>query len=125
MEESILISIKKLLGIMEDDNSFDTDIVISINSVFSALTQMGVGPEQGYSISGPDNKWSEYIGDSNKLQMIKSYVHMRVRLLFDPPTSTAVLECTKELAKELEWRLYTEFDLPKKEVTSDDGSNTE
>ena len=103
--DSILTSIKKLLGITEEDTNFDADIVIHINSIFAVLNQLGVGPSECFSISGKFEKWNDFILDSNKLEAVKTYVYLRVRLIFDPPQSSAMIEATKEAIKELEWRL--------------------
>lgn len=103
--DSILTSIKKLLGITEEDTNFDADIVIHINSIFAVLNQLGVGPSECFSISGKFEKWNDFVSDSNKLEAVKTYVYLRVRLIFDPPQSSAMIEATKEAIKELEWRL--------------------
>ena len=103
--DSILISIKKLLGIIEDYEHFDPDIIMHINSVFSILTQLGVGPADGFSITGAGETWSDYIQDEKKLEMVKSYIYQKVRLLFDPPTSSALMEAANNAVAELEWRL--------------------
>ena len=103
--ESILISIKKLLGIDEDYTQFDTDIIIHINSVFMALTQIGVGPSEGFSIMDEYATWEDFIGDKPYLNSVKSYTYLRVKLLFDPPLSTAAMDSLKKLADEFEWRL--------------------
>lgn len=103
--DSILTSIKKLLGITEEDTNFDADIVIHINSIFAVLNQLGVGPSECFSISGKFEEWNDFISDSNKLEAVKTYVYLRVRLIFDPPQSSAMIEATKETIKELEWRL--------------------
>lgn len=105
MDESILTSIKKLLGITEDYTHFDNDIIIHINSVFSILTQLGVGPSEGFSINDNSAIWVDFISDENKLQTIKSYIYLRVKLLFDPPSSSALLEATNRTINEFEWRL--------------------
>ena len=102
--DSILTSIKKLLGITEEYTHFDDDLVMHINSVFMILTQLGVGPEDGYAITGKDNKWTEFI-DDNRLEAVKSYVHLKVKLLFDPPQSSAVMESMNRMISEFEWRL--------------------
>lgn len=109
MEESILTSIKKLLGIPKDYEQFDTDIIMHINSVFSILTQLGVGPESGFSISDDSAVWSDFIDDS-KIEFVKSYVHLRVRLLFDPPLGSAVIEVMNRMISELEWRIMVAVD---------------
>lgn len=103
--ESILTSIKKLLGIAEEYNHFDQDIIMHINSVFSVLTQLGVGPANGFSITDKDATWNDFIKDDPKLEMVKSYMHQKVKLLFDPPLSSAVLESTNRILSELEWRI--------------------
>lgn len=104
--ESILTSIKKLLGIAEDYEHFDQDIIMHTNSVFTILTQLGVGPSEGFFIEDKNSKWSDFLPDASamRLKMVTSYVYLRVRLLFDPPTGT-VLEAIKEQIKEFEWRL--------------------
>lgn len=103
--ESILTSIKKLLGIAEEYEHFDVDLIMHINSVFLNLTQLGVGPETGFSIEDETAEWTEFIGDSVQLQAVKSYIYMKVKLLFDPPLSSAVIDSTNRIISELEWRL--------------------
>lgn len=103
--ESILNSIKKLLGITEDYDAFDTDIILHINSVFSILSQLGVGPEKAYRITDASNEWDEFTGDSECLELVKSYMYMRVRLMFDPPTNSFLVSSMQEQIKEAEWRL--------------------
>lgn len=104
--ESILLSIKKLLGIGEDYHHFDTDLVIHINSVFAVLNQIGVGPSDGFVITGEDETWSDFIeGYQLKYSMIKSYVYLKTKLLFDPPLSSSVVGVINEQIKEFEWRL--------------------
>lgn len=108
--ESILNSIKKLLGIAEDYDDFDSDIIMHINSVFATLTQLGVGPEDGFSIDDESEKWEDFLPEERMLHSVKSYMFMKVKLMFDPPLSSAVIECTKEQIKELEWRLQVAVD---------------
>lgn len=105
--DSILTSIKKLLGIEEDYEHFDADIIMHINSVFMILNQLGVGPSEGFMIVDKSSTWDEFIPDSDlaKLSAVKSFIHLKVRLLFDPPSSSAVIESTNRLISELEWRL--------------------
>ena len=103
--ESILISIKKLLGIGEDYDHFDPDIVMHINSVFMDLTQMGVGPSEGFIIEDDTTEWTEFIPDTKKLQAVKTYIFLRVKLLFDPPASSAVMEAMNRDIQRYEWRL--------------------
>lgn len=103
--ESILTSVKKLLGIDEDYKQFDTDIIIHINTVFMVLTQIGVGPSEGFSITDEYSTWEDFIGDKTFLNSVKSYMYLRVKLLFDPPLSSAAMDSLKKLADEFEWRL--------------------
>ena len=103
--ESILTSIKKLLGIEEDYVHFDADIIMHINSVLSILTQLGVGPSEGYSIKDARATWDEFITDSTRLELVKSYVYLKVRLMFDPPSSSSAIESMKQLISELEFRI--------------------
>ena len=111
ISESILTSIKKLLGIDENYTHFDADIVMHINSAFSILTQMGVGPANGFSISGKDETWSAFItAKPNIFSLVKSYVYMKVRLLFDPPLSSAAIESINRQISEFEWRLFVAAD---------------
>lgn len=109
--ESILTSIKKLLGIDENYTHFDADIVMHINSVLSILTQMGVGPKNGFSISGKDEMWGEFLPmEQSVFPMVRSYVYLKVRLLFDPPVSSAAMEAMNRQISEFEWRLYVAAD---------------
>lgn len=105
MNESILNSIKKMLGIDADYDAFDTDILVNINSTFMTLRQLGVGPDGGYSITGPDETWADFLGDRTDLQAVKSYMYLKVRLLFDPPSSSFVLDSMDRQIKEFEYRL--------------------
>ena len=106
--ESILTSIKKLLGITEEYTHFDEDLIMHINSVFMVLTQLGVGPSEGFVIEDDSAYWTDFIEDPSKLQAVKSYVYLKVKLLFDPPLSSAVIESTNRMISEYEWRLNVE-----------------
>ena len=106
--ESILTSIKKLLGISAEYEHFDSDLIMHINSVFLVLRQLGVGPEDGFFISDATAIWDDFLGDSTKLEMVKSYMYLKVKLLFDPPLSSSALESTNRLISEFEWRLNLE-----------------
>ena len=110
MEESILKTIKQLIGCPDDFEQFDLDLIVHINSAFATLTQLGVGPKEGYRITGADNEWSEFEYDVQKLSLIKDYVYIKTRLLFDPPTSGSLMDSLKEQLKEMEWRLYMLYD---------------
>ena len=103
--ESILISIKQLLGIEEAETHFDTDIMIHINSVFSILKQMGVGPEEKFRIVDDKSIWSEFTGEDVDYDEVKTYTYLKVKMVFDPPTNSNVMNAMKEEIKELEWRL--------------------
>lgn len=104
--DSILKSIKKLLGIPEEETHFDTDIIMHINSVFSILGQMGVGPEKSFSIQDETATWDSFIDDDADFNNVKTYVYLKVRMLFDPPTNSAVLSSMERMINEHEWRLH-------------------
>ena len=105
MEESILKSIKKSLGLAEDYDVFDVDIVMAINSAFMVLFQIGVGPKNGFAITGDSQTWSDFFGAENQLEAVKTYVYLKTRIIFDPPQSSFVLESLNKMAAEYEWRL--------------------
>ncbi len=108
--ESILTSTKKMLGIVEAYEHFDADLIMHINSVLSILTQMGVGPSEGFTIKDKTAMWTDFIPEGSKMESVKSYVYMKVRLIFDPPQSSSVMEAMKSMISELEWRLYVQAD---------------
>lgn len=108
--ESILYSIKKLLGIDSEYGVFDQDIIMHINSVFFVLQQLGVGPAEGFKISGPDETWADYMSESPNVESVKSYMYLKVRLLFDPPLNSAVIEAINRQIAEFEWRLNVQVD---------------
>lgn len=108
--DSILTSIKKLLGIGEEYTHFDDDIIMHINSVFSDLTQIGVGPEEGFSISDANATWRSYTDDDPKIANVKQYIYLKVKLVFDPPTSSSVLAAMERTIDKLEWRLNVASD---------------
>lgn len=109
--DSILTSVKKLLGLDASYDAFDADILIHINSVFSVLTQLGVGPRNGFSINDASAVWSDYITDEDpRLNMVKSYMYAKVRSLFDPPTSGTVAQALNDSIKEFEFRLNVQVD---------------
>lgn len=105
IEDSILNSIKKFLGIGVDYDAFDMDIMIHINSVFSILTQLGVGPSGGFMICDSTSQWSDFIEDEKLFNIIKTYIYLKVRLLFDPPINSSVLDAMKKQIEEFEWRI--------------------
>ena len=112
--DSILTSIKKLLGISAEYKNFDADIIMHINTVFMTLKQLGVGPINGFRIEDDSTDWEEFISIEDNPEMVtllsavKSYIHLKVKLLFDPPLSSAVMEAIKQSINELEWRLNAE-----------------
>lgn len=103
--DSILISIKKLLGIDDEYTQFDEDIIMHINTVFLNLTQLGIGPAEGFSIENGTAVWENFIKDNAQLNAVKTYVYLKVKLLFDPPLSSSVIESMNRMISELEWRL--------------------
>lgn len=106
--DSILTTIKKLLGLVEDDTSFDTDIIIGINTAFSTLAQLGVGPSNGFSIKDKSETWSDFLSSATDLESIKTYVHLKAKLLFDPPASSAMIDSINNILDELTFRLYVQ-----------------
>lgn len=116
MQESILTSIKKLLGIAEDYKHFDADIIMHINTVLMILMQLGVGPEAGFTISDDTAVWADFLGTTYpQLEAVKTYVYLRVRLMFDPPQTSSVSQSMENLIKEFEFRLNVEVDPAKTE----------
>ena len=103
--DSILTSVKKLLGPAEEYEHFDPDIIMHINSALATLTQLGVGPEEGFMITDKTAVWSDFIGDDLLLNLVPTYVYLKVKLGFDPPTTAAVLESFQRQASQYEWRL--------------------
>lgn len=108
--DSILTSIKKLLGITAEYTQFDADLIIHINSVFSILTQLGVGPSTGFSIHDEYSVWADFLPEDPRLEMVKTYVYLKVRLMFDPPDRSAVADAMKRQIDELEFRLNVAAD---------------
>lgn len=108
--ESILTSVKKMLGISAEYDHFDPDIIMHINSVFVTLAQLGVGPAGGFRIEGEDAVWIDYLDDNMLLENVKTYMGLKVRLIFDPPQSSAVIDSMNRLISELEWRINVTVD---------------
>ena len=104
MTDSILLTTKKALGLAEDYNVFDQDIIMHINSVFSSLATLGIGPEVGFEIEDETKTWNDFTSDV-RLNSVKSYMYLKVRLMFDPPTTSFVINALQEQLKELEWRM--------------------
>lgn len=105
MVESILTSIKTLLGITNECTDFDPVIIMHINSVFTILNQMGVGPTAGFRIEDKNTSWDEYLSPEDDLDAVKSYIYLKVKMLFDPPLGSAVMTAMNNQINELEWRL--------------------
>lgn len=110
MNESILTSIKKRLGIPELVTDFDEDVIMDINAVLSILRQIGIGPTEAYSITGSSETWSDYVSDTSTIQLVKTYIYLKVRLMFDPPQSSVLTDAINQNIKELESRLNYESD---------------
>ena len=110
MDDSILNSVKDMIAGGAIHEHFDNELIMCINSVIATLRQIGIGPEEGLVIDGAST-WSDLIGDSQKLEPVKSYVAFKVRMMFDPPASSAISEAIKENIKELEWRLGTTYEI--------------
>lgn len=108
--DSILTSVKKMLGIPEEYEQFDMDIIMHINSVLMILTQLGVGPEEGFAIADKTDEWDDFIGDNVLLELVKSYVYLKVRLIFDPPQSSSIIEAMNRQINEFEWRINVAVD---------------
>lgn len=105
MEDRILTSVKKILNIDDAYTAFDLDIILHINTVFSTLQQLGIGPEDGFMIEDKTTTWTTYLGTDRRKQSVKTYVYLCVRLLFDPPATSFHIESLERQKRELEWRL--------------------
>lgn len=112
MEESILVSIKLMLGVMEDYEAFDQQIIICINTALNALTQLGIGPKYGFTIRDKSTTWGEFLGDDLRMEAAKMDVYIRVRLAFDPPTSGTMQQALEDQKSEIEWRLLSDMTHP-------------
>jgi len=112
MTDSILNTIKQMLGIPSTDTAFDTDIFVNINSTFMILHQLGVGPETVYSITDSTPLWSAFLTDVALYQAVKTYIYLKVRLVFDPPGTSFHLTAIENQIKELEWRLSVQVPIP-------------
>ncbi len=121
--DSILTSIKKALGITEEYEHFDADIIMHINTILSVLTQLGVGKDSGFSIKDKSAVWTDFMPSDSRLEMVKSYVHLRVKQLFDPPLSNAVAEAMNRSIAELEWRINVTVDPPENSIEQEEIQN--
>ena len=116
--ESILTSIKKLVGIAAECSDFDMDLIIHINSTLATLTQLGVGPSEGFSIIDDSAVWSDFVSTeaNNQFHMVKTFVYLKAKLVFDPPTNSAHLQALQDAAEEYEWRLNVAAESKSEEV---------
>lgn len=103
--DSVLTTTKKLLGIDADDDSFDSDICVGINSAIITLSQLGLEGKAGFIVVNDEQKWSDYLDDNTLLPMVQQYIHLKTRMSFDPPQSSIVGESLKQIIAELEWRI--------------------
>lgn len=114
MTQSILLTVKKMLGIAEEYHAFDLDITIHVNSVFLTLNQLGVGPDTPFQITDDSAIWSDF-ADTSEVPGIQTYVYLKTRLAFDPPTNSFLVDAIQKQIAELEWRMNVQVD-PKREV---------
>lgn len=105
MEKSILTSTKKVLGIVPDNTEFDLDVITHINAAFSLLNQLGVGPEESFSIESASPKWDDFECPEDQLHLVKQYLYLKTSISFDPPQTSSLMEARKGLISEFEWRL--------------------
>lgn len=115
--ESILTSIKKMLGIEAEYTHFDPDIIMYINSAFFELNRIGVGPEEGFMIEDDTSTWLDFIPEQAKYESVKEYIYIKVKLVFDPPTSSAAVTSLEKIADKLEWLLCETAEYNKTEST--------
>jgi len=128
MDDSILLSVKKVLSLAPENTDFDEDILMHINSVLAILQQLAVGPEDGFCVEDETATWRDYLGeDSKHIAMVKSYICAKVRLLFDTPVSSSVMQSLERTCSEFEWRLNVaaeNHDLKKEKEAAEDESGT-
>ena len=108
--ESILNTIKKMLGIEANYAAFDVDVAVNINAALMTLNQLGVGPSGGFVVTNEDQTWIDFLGTYTDLEAVKTYIFLKVKGVFDPPTSSTVLEAMNRSASELEWRIRTQVE---------------
>ena len=125
MDQSILDDIKKMLGLDIDYQVFDTDVIILINSALMTLQQIGVVPKEGFMIDSSAQLWSDFVPENKILGSIKTYVYLKVKVVFDPPVNSYVMDAYNKTAEELEWRLREQMesypgDLPRQEETEEE-----
>lgn len=110
VEDSILLSTKKSLGLDPSMEHFDTDIIMCVNTALNVLTQLGVGPIEGFSISSAEETWDQFLGDETRLNLVKTYVFLKTKMIFDPPTIGGLISSYQEQLKEYEWRINVQVD---------------
>lgn len=119
-DQSILMSIKKLLNVDEEDPAFDTDIGMLINAEFMTLHQLGIGPDDGFSIHEADTKWTDFSDDPTLIESVKTYIYMKVRMIFDPPASSVVADAFNARIHELEFRMNAQAERDWKNQNSEE-----
>ncbi len=105
-KDSILSTIKQFLGLSEDITAFDNELIVLANSAFATLTHEGVGPENGYEIKDSNDTWTDFISDIKRLGLVKQLVPLKIKVVFDPPVNSSVLQAYERQIQELEWRLF-------------------
>lgn len=108
--ESILESIKKMIGIDQDYGAFDTDLIIAINGVFTVLNQLGAGPMKEFSITGPDETWGDFFGSEDTINLVSSYTYLKTKLIFDPPSTGVLHQAVERQISEFEWRIMAQVE---------------
>lgn len=121
IRDSVLYSVKKQLGLAPDYGAFDTELVIHINSIFGILNQLGVGPAKPFSIDGPDQTWCKFTKDDRVIDIVQTYMYLKVRTLFDPPSAATMFQAMNDQIDEYEFRLYVLGDEGGDDDDSDDG----
>lgn len=121
--ESILTSIKAMLGITEDYTHFDTELIMHINSAFSILAQIGVGPSAGFSIHDSYTTWSDFMAQDSRLEMVKTYMYQKVKFMFDPPDRSSIKDVMQKQIEEFEFRLSIAADEVKNDVMAINGTD--
>lgn len=122
MEPSILYTIKRMLGVAEENRAFDLQIQVSINAVLMTINQLGIGPEDGFRITGVDETWDDLIGDRKDLDQVQSYIYLKTRLMFDPPTNSFLVKAIEDQCAEMEWRLKEQVNERRRQLGDKDHS---
>lgn len=125
MEDSILDDVKKLLGITSDYTAFDAEIIMYINSVILILSQLGVGKDSLFRITDSSSTWGDYLSEEDDIEAIKTYMGMKVKLMFDPPSGGTAMEALKSVCSEFEWRINVQVDKYEHQKEVEYGSDDE